>query len=242
MHVPTMSVPAFTGPAGLPVGAQVIAARNDDRGRITAEEVRSLLRPVPPRTALICLENTQNRCGGAAIPFASMREVSGVAREVGVPVHIDGARAFNATVARGYSPAEMAACADTVSICFSKGLGCPMGSILVGSKTDIAAARRARKLFGGALRQAGIVASAAIYALEHHVALGELALDGKLLPVAGVLPAAMGALAQGKGILCPAENGAEAAFAAAGAGGAAGGLVAHGVEAQGRVADVGAGV
>jgi threonine aldolase len=89
--------------------------------------------------------------------------------ESGLKRHLDGARFFNATVAGQYSPADVAACFDTVSICFSKGLGCPMGSILVGSRDEIMLARRARKMFGGALRQAGIVAAAAIYALENHV-------------------------------------------------------------------------
>jgi len=84
-------------------------------------------------------------------------------------VHLDGARLFNAVVASGLSPREICRQIDTVSVCFSKGLGCPMGSILAGSREEIAKARRARKLFGGALRQAGIVAASALYALEHHV-------------------------------------------------------------------------
>ena len=86
-----------------------------------------------------------------------------------IKVHLDGARFFNAVVAKGYSPREVADCVDTVSLCFSKGLGCPMGSILVGSAEEIARARRARKQFGGALRQAGIIAGAALYALDHHI-------------------------------------------------------------------------
>ncbi len=122
------------------------------------------------RTRLVCLENTTNLGGGAAYPLEQLRRVSAWARSHGLRVHLDGARFFNATVARGYSPADVAACFDTVSICFSKGLGCPMGSILAGSAADITRARRIRKLFGGALRQAGIVAATAIYALENNVA------------------------------------------------------------------------
>ncbi len=121
------------------------------------------------RTRLICLENTTNIAGGYVYPLQQLREVADWARSLGLKLHLDGARFFNACVAGGYSPAEMAACFDTISICFSKGLGCPLGSILVGSADDMYRARRARKMFGGALRQAGMVAAAAAYALEHHV-------------------------------------------------------------------------
>lgn len=121
------------------------------------------------RTRLLCIENTTNAGGGRAWPLEQVHRVCQWAHENGLKVHMDGARLFNAVVARGYSPAEVTRYCDTVSICFSKGLGCPMGSILVGSAEDIARARRVRKLLGGALRQAGIVAAAAIYALEHHV-------------------------------------------------------------------------
>ena len=121
------------------------------------------------RTRLVCLENTTNMGGGRVYALEQVARVSVWAREHGLKVHVDGARFFNAVVAAGYSPAEFCRHVDTISFCFSKGLGCPMGSMLVGSAADIARARRARKLFGGALRQAGIVAAAAIYALEHHV-------------------------------------------------------------------------
>jgi len=120
-------------------------------------------------TRLLCLENTTNSGGGRAYPLEQLERVGMWAHEHGLKVHMDGARLFNAVVARGYSPAEISRYVDTVSICFSKGLGCPMGSILVGSAEEIAKARRSRKLFGGALRQAGIVAAAAVYALENHV-------------------------------------------------------------------------
>ncbi len=121
------------------------------------------------RTRLVCVENTTNTGGGRAYPLEQLRRVSHWAGEHGLRVHMDGARLFNALVARGDSAADIGRCCDTISLCFSKGLGCPMGSILVGSTDVIRRARRARKLFGGALRQAGIVAAAAIYALENHV-------------------------------------------------------------------------
>ena len=121
------------------------------------------------RTRLVCIENTTNVGGGRAYPIEQVERIGQWAKEHGLKTHVDGARLFNAVIARGYSPAEVSRHMDTVSVCFSKGLGCPMGSILVGSSEDIARARRARKLFGGALRQAGIAAAAAIYALENHV-------------------------------------------------------------------------
>lgn len=121
------------------------------------------------RTRLLCLENTTNIGGGRVYPLERLEQLGGWAREHGLAVHLDGARLFNACVAGGYSPADVAKHVDTISICFSKGLGCPMGSILVGSAQQIRHARRTRKLLGGALRQSGFVAAAAIHALEHHV-------------------------------------------------------------------------
>ena len=120
-------------------------------------------------TRLLCLENTTNVGGGRAWPLDQLARVCGWAHDNGLKTHLDGARLFNACVAKGYSAADVGKHFDTVSICFSKGLGCPLGSILVGSKEEIRKARRIRKLFGGALRQAGIVAAAAVYAMEHNV-------------------------------------------------------------------------
>jgi threonine aldolase len=120
-------------------------------------------------TRLLCLENTTNVGGGIAYPLERINELCEWAHHHGLKTHVDGARLFNAVVARGYSAADACRHLDTVSICFSKGLGCPMGSILVGSAVEIAKARRARKLFGGALRQAGIVAAAAVYAIENNI-------------------------------------------------------------------------
>jgi threonine aldolase len=102
-------------------------------------------------------------------PLEQLQQVAVWARDNDLRMHLDGARLFNAVVAGGYSAAEMAACFDTISICFSKGLGCPMGSVLVGTAEDMHLARRVRKMLGGALRQSGIVAAAAIYALENNV-------------------------------------------------------------------------
>lgn len=120
-------------------------------------------------TRLLCLENSTNIGGGRTYPLEQIERVCRWAREHELKTHLDGARLFNACIARGYSAADVARHFDTVSICFSKGLGCPMGSILVGPRAEIARARKARKVLGGALRQAGIVAAAALYALDHHI-------------------------------------------------------------------------
>ena len=149
-------------------GINLRTARNDDRGRIDAAEVGSLVRTAGLRTALICLENTQNRCGGAAIPLANMREVTAVAREHGVPVHIDGARIFNAATALETEPEILAAEGDTVAFCFSKGLGAPVGSVLTGTADFIERARVVRRMVGGGMRQSGVIAAAALHALKHN--------------------------------------------------------------------------
>lgn len=121
------------------------------------------------RTRLVCLENTANAGGGRVYPQENIDRICAWAHHFGLKVHMDGARLFNAVVASGRSAREICRDVDTISICFSKGLGCPMGSILVGSHEDIRHARRVRKLFGGALRQAGMVAASAQYAMDHHV-------------------------------------------------------------------------
>lgn len=121
------------------------------------------------RTRLVCVENTTNVGGGHCYPLETLERVGNWAHSNGLQVHMDGARLFNAVIATGKSAAQICEHIDSVSVCFSKGLGCPMGSILVGSKDLIYRARRARKMFGGALRQAGIVAASAIYALENNV-------------------------------------------------------------------------
>lgn len=151
-------------------GISLRTVPNDDRGRMDADEVRSVLRPPgAPRTTLVCLENTQNRCGGAAISLAEMRAVASVAREAGAKVHLDGARIFNAAAALETDAATIAAEVDTVSFCFSKGLGAPVGSIVAGPVDFIDRARTVRRQLGGGMRQVGVIAAAALYALEHNV-------------------------------------------------------------------------
>jgi len=123
-----------------------------------------------PRTRLLCLENTQNRCGGAVLPPESLEDAAAFARRHRLSIHLDGARLFNAAVALGVPPASLAECADSVMVCLSKGLGAPVGSVLCGSRGFIAEARRARKIVGGGMRQVGILAAAGLYALDHHIA------------------------------------------------------------------------
>ena len=152
-------------------GISLRSATNDDRGRIDPAELRALIRApgAAPRTALVCLENTQNRCGGAAIPLDSMRGAAEVARDAGAAVHLDGARIFNAALALETDAATIAGLADTVAFCFSKGLGAPVGSVLTGPREVIARARVLRRQLGGGMRQAGVIAAGALHALEHHV-------------------------------------------------------------------------
>lgn len=122
-----------------------------------------------PKTTLLCLENTHNRCGGAALGTETIDGLTAVARAAGLRVHLDGARIFNAVIALGVGPDRLARDCDTVSFCLSKGLGCPVGSLICGSRETIAEARRFRKMLGGGMRQAGILAAAGLYALEHNV-------------------------------------------------------------------------
>jgi threonine aldolase len=141
------------------------------RGIFTGAEVRAAVRPrnvhFPP-TKLVCIENTHNRGGGSVWPLEKIMDVAQAAREFGLRMHLDGARLWNASVASGMPEKNYAAYFDSVSVCFSKGLGAPIGSALAGSAEFIARARRFRKMFGGGMRQAGIVAAAALYALEHN--------------------------------------------------------------------------
>jgi threonine aldolase len=120
-------------------------------------------------TALICLENTHNRGGGSIWPLDNIRGIREFARSMRIPMHLDGARLMNACVATGLTPKDYAQYFDSCTLCLSKGLGAPVGSLIVGSKSFIAQAHRFRKQFGGGMRQAGILAAAGIYALEHNV-------------------------------------------------------------------------
>lgn len=148
------------------------------RGIFTAAELEAVLRPADqhfPPTKLVCLENTHNRGGGKIWPQELVREIGTLTRERGIRLHLDGARLWNAAVTRGISERELAAEFDSVAVCFSKGLGAPVGSALCGSREFIQRARRFRKMFGGGMRQAGVLAAGALHALEHH--RGRLAED-----------------------------------------------------------------
>lgn len=144
-----------------------------DNGVLSLADVRDAIRPADDvhyvRTRLVSLENTHNRGGGRIHPIGGIAEIARWAREHNLAMHLDGARLMNAVVASGIEAHEWARHFDTVSICFSKGLGAPIGSALAGSTDAIRRGRRLRKLFGGGMRQAGIIAAGALYALEHHV-------------------------------------------------------------------------
>jgi threonine aldolase len=138
----------------------------------SAADVRRAVRadnPHFPRSSLVVLENTQNRGGGAVWDVETVAAIGTTARELGLRVHLDGARLMNACVAAKVAPTAYTQHADSVSICFSKGLGAPVGSAIAGAHEFIARALRARKMFGGGMRQAGILAAAAEYALEHNI-------------------------------------------------------------------------
>jgi threonine aldolase len=143
-----------------------------DYGILEPSQFEDKIRPANEhlvRTRLVCLENTHNRGGGRVFPIDKVRAISGWARQHGLQVHLDGARLWNAVVATGIPAADWTRHFDSVSVCFSKGLGAPVGSALAGPKEFVARARRIRKLLGGGMRQAGVLAAAALYALDHHV-------------------------------------------------------------------------
>lgn len=143
-----------------------------DAGRIHAEQVLAAIQPEAdwlPKTSLVCLENTVNKAGGSVYPFAQMEEISKLCKKKSLALHLDGARIFNALLVSGESPKKTGSLFDTISVCFSKGLGAPVGSALLGNKELMKKARKVRKLFGGGMRQAGILAAAGMYALDHHI-------------------------------------------------------------------------
>lgn len=149
-----------------------------ESGRLSASDVARAIRPGDrhhAETALVWMENTHNMHGGVAVPLAAMREVTALARDRGLPVHLDGARLWNASAATGASLAELAACADTVMVSLSKGLGCPIGSVLAGPSDLIGRAWGFRKRLGGGMRQVGILAAAGLWALDHN--LGRIGRD-----------------------------------------------------------------
>jgi threonine aldolase len=143
-------------------------------GVFTAADLRAAYKPpghiVFPPTSLVAIENTHNRGGGVVFPQHEAVAVCDTARELGLASYLDGARLFNAAAASGRSLVELAAPFDVVSVALSKGLGCPVGSLIAGRRDDISRARRARRMFGGAMRQSGILAAAGLYALEHNLA------------------------------------------------------------------------
>jgi threonine aldolase len=142
-------------------------------GRFTTDQVRAAARRGDlghiPTTRIVAIENTHNSSGGRVWPLAEIAAMAETCRELELSLHIDGARLFNAAVASGEAPAAIAGHGDTATICFSKGLGCPLGAIVAGSAERMLRARRLKHQFGGAMRQAGIVAAACVYALDHHV-------------------------------------------------------------------------
>ena len=172
-----------------------------DNGRFTAEQVRATINPDNIHHApskLIALENTCNRGGGVYYTFSDILDIKSFAQELGIPMHLDGARLFNALAETGETPVEYGLAFDTISICLSKGLGAPVGSLLIGSFEHIKKARRYRKVMGGAMRQVGYLAAAGIFALENNTkrltedhrrariigdAIGKLPYVNKVLPV-----------------------------------------------------------
>jgi threonine aldolase len=143
-----------------------------DCGIIDVGQLDGKIRPVNDhlvRTRLVCLENTHNRGGGKVYPIVKIQAISAWTRKHGLILHLDGARLWNAVVATGIPAKTWANLFDSVSVCFSKGLGAPVGSALAGSREFITQGRRIRKLFGGGMRQAGIIAAAALYAVDNHV-------------------------------------------------------------------------
>ncbi|MDP4213157.1 MAG: GntG family PLP-dependent aldolase [Bacteroidota bacterium] len=152
-------------------GSQVRALAGD-RGRITADQISDAINPDDvhkAKTSLVCLENTSNRGGGSCYDLDEIKKIRTVCDERKLALHLDGARLFNALVARKENPATYGKLFNSISVCFNKGLGCPAGSIILGTASFIHQARRIRKLFGGGMRQTGFLAATALYALEHHV-------------------------------------------------------------------------
>jgi threonine aldolase len=165
-HVVNLTGAGVAALTGVQVRFIVPSARSWD-----ARDLERAIRPpsrYSPRPSLVCIENTHNGAGGVVTPLATLGDIAGVARAIGVPLHLDGARLWNVEAATGVPVASYAAHADSVMVSFSKGLGAPVGAALAGSARVIDAAWTFRKRFGGALRQSGIIAAGALYGLEHH--------------------------------------------------------------------------
>jgi threonine aldolase len=162
----------FEGGAGAALSGIQFQCLRGVRGILDASQIEEAIRPADhhfPVTKLVCLENTHNRGGGSIFPLEKMAEIYRLAKSKGLLVHLDGARLWNASVATGIKPHEYAQWADSVSVCLSKGLGAPIGSLVAGSELFIDRVHRFRKMFGGGMRQVGIIAAAGIYALDHHL-------------------------------------------------------------------------
>ena len=165
VHSEIAGVAALSGAQILPVVPTGLVMSADDLR--SAFRARSRYYPAP---SLVCVENTHNGAGGKLTDLSELRAIRDVAAEHGVPVHLDGARLWNASVATGLSLADLATPADTVMVAFSKGLGAPVGAALAGTRPAMERAWTARKLFGGAMRQSGVLAAAALHGIEHHMA------------------------------------------------------------------------
>jgi threonine aldolase len=162
----------FEGGAGAALSGIQFQCLKGIRGILDASQIEEAIRPDDhhfPVTRLVCLENTHNRGGGSIYPLEKISEIYQLTKSKGLLLHLDGARLWNASVSTGIKPHEYAQWADSVSVCLSKGLGAPIGSLVAGSKSFIDRVHRFRKMFGGGMRQAGIIAAAGIYALDHHI-------------------------------------------------------------------------
>ncbi|HTS44176.1 MAG TPA: GntG family PLP-dependent aldolase [Puia sp.] len=143
-----------------------------NRGRITAEQIAAGINPDDvhkAHTSVVCLENTSNRGGGSCYDFEEIKKIKKLCRDNKLALHLDGARLFNAMVAKNETPRQYGEIFDSISFCLNKGLGCPVGSMLIGKKEFIKKARRVRKALGGGMRQAGFMAATGIYALRNHI-------------------------------------------------------------------------
>ncbi len=172
-HIVHWEMAATAALAGVQIRPVQARSGHAPSGVMTADDLRASIRfpsASNAETSLVCIENTHNGAGGAVTPLAGMQALQAVARSEGLPVHLDGARLWNAAAATGTSLAAFAACADTVMVSFSKGLGAPVGAALAGPGDVIEQAVRARKRFGGGMRQSGILAAAALHGMEHHMA------------------------------------------------------------------------
>jgi threonine aldolase len=153
-------------------GIPLMTVQNDRRGQLDLDQVEQAIRvdgPTSPVTGLICVENSHNRCGGTVLPLAYLHALREISLRRGVPIHMDGARIFNAAAALGVTVAEIASTVDSVQFCLSKGLAAPVGTLVTGDRDFVQRVRRSRKILGGAMRQSGVVAAAGLVAFEEMI-------------------------------------------------------------------------